>query len=69
MSNTQNDESPDEEAGFRLVIKSLSDRTQTRFCKKKTRKFVGNRNQSMQIKIHRYGNQKTNYGTFVERNM
>ena len=33
MSNTQNDESPDEEAVFPFVINSLSDRRQTRFCK------------------------------------
>ena len=33
MSNTQNDESPDEEAVFPFVINSLSDRGQTRFCK------------------------------------
>ena len=33
MSNTQNDESPDEEAVFLFIINSLSDRGQTRFCK------------------------------------
>ena len=33
MSNTQNDESPDEEAVFPFVIYSLNDRGQTRFCK------------------------------------
>ena len=33
MSNTQNDESPDEEAVFPFVINSLNDRGQTRFCK------------------------------------
>ena len=33
MSNTQSDESPDEEAFFPFVIKSLCDRGQARFCK------------------------------------
>ena len=33
MSNTQNDESPDEEAVFPFIINSLNDRGQARFCK------------------------------------
>ena len=40
MNNTQSDESTDEEAVFPFVINSLSDRGQTRFYKKFTRKLV-----------------------------
>ena len=34
MSNTQSDESPDEEYVFPFIINSLSDRGQSKFCKK-----------------------------------
>ena len=34
MCNTRSDESPDEEAVFPFIINSITDRGQTRFCKK-----------------------------------